>query len=65
MKMYKKPIIEVLLFDEEKILTISAKLGYSSAQGVTTMMAEDAGWDKNPKANVSITTVNISGLSLD
>ena len=50
MNKYVKPIIEVLSFDEEEILTASG--GYDAAKAVTAMMGDDAGYNTGSNKNV-------------
>ena len=66
MNKYVKPIIEVLSFDEEEILTTSAAKtsGYDAAKAVTAMMGDDAGYDTGSNTNVSITSVKVTSLGL-
>lgn len=62
MKNYKQPLIDVLLFDEEEVLTAS---GYTAANAVTKMMGDDAGYSTKSSTNINISTVKVSGLELD
>lgn len=61
MNKYVKPIIEVLSFDEEEILTASGG-GYDAAKAVTAMMGDDAGYNTGSNKNVSITSVKVTSL---
>lgn len=62
MNKYVKPIIEVLSFDEEEILTASG--GYDAAKAVTAMMGDGAGYNTGSNKNVSITSVKVTSLGL-
>lgn len=63
MKQYKTPYIEVLLFDEEDIVTTSAYNGYTATQANTYQMGEDAGMGSG--SNVKISTVKVTELNMD
>lgn len=60
MQKYNKPVIEVLAFDEEEILTESG-YGYDAAKAVTAMMGDDADYTNS---STSITTVKVTSLGL-
>lgn len=62
---YTEPYIEVLLFDEEEIIMVSATTGYDAEKAVTYMMGQDAGLDRDSNSNVSITSVKVTSLELE
>ncbi|MDO5396937.1 MAG: hypothetical protein Q4G33_03320 [bacterium] len=64
MKKYNRPIIEVLLFDEEEVLTTSTmNMGFDSEKAITKMMGDDAGLNTNSNTSVSITSVKVTNLN--
>jgi hypothetical protein len=66
MKRYTKPRIDVLLFDEEEVLTnasvITSVAGYTAGEAVTQMMGDDD--NSAGTSGRSITTVNITKIGL-
>ncbi len=63
MAQYNTPHIEVLLFDEEDIVTTSGTEGYTATDANTFGIGRDAGMRST--GNVKISTVKINDLVLD